>query len=42
MRNIADNLISIGTIISDDELVLYILRGLGHEYDFVIVNLTNI
>ena len=32
---------NIGIIISDDELVLYILEGLGPEYEYVIVYLTN-
>ena len=37
MRNIADTLASTGQLISDGELLLYILGGLGLEYDFVVV-----
>ena len=33
MRAIADTLTSTGQSISDDELLLYILGGLGSEYD---------
>ena len=40
MRNIADTLASTGQLISDDELLLYVLGGLGSEYDPVVVNLT--
>ena len=40
MRNIVDTLASTGQLIYDDELLLYVLGGLGLEYDFVVVNLT--
>ena len=40
MNNIADNLGSVGSVITDDELILYILGGLGKEYESVVVNLT--
>ena len=41
MRGIADFLNSAGLIISDDELLLYILRGLSSEYDPIMINLTS-
>lgn len=40
MRRVADNLNAAGQIISDEDLILYILGGLGSEYDLVVVNLT--
>ena len=41
MREVADMLISAGQMVSDDELIIYILGGLGSEYESVIVNLTS-
>ncbi|KAB5573958.1 hypothetical protein DKX38_001152 [Salix brachista] len=41
MRSLAETLASAGQLISDDELTLYILGGLGHDYDSVVVNLTS-
>ena len=41
MRGIADSLNSTGLILSDDELLLYILGGLSIEYDPIVVNLTS-
>ena len=41
MRNIADTLASTGQLISGDELLLYILGGLGSEYDPIVINLTS-
>ena len=41
MRDIADTIASTGQSISDDELLLYVLGGLGSEYDPVVVNLTS-
>ena len=41
MKTIAQDLVSAGQSISDDELVLYILGGLGSEFDSVVVNLTS-
>lgn len=41
MRSVADGLISAGHNLSDDNLVLYILGGLGNEYDAVVVTLTS-
>ncbi|KAK6151173.1 hypothetical protein DH2020_016105 [Rehmannia glutinosa] len=40
MKSLADDLNSAGHIIGDDELVLYILGGLGTDYEYVVVNLT--
>ena len=40
MKSLATSLIVAGQQISDDELILYILGGLGLEFEFVIVNLT--
>ena len=40
MRGIVDSLNSTGTIVSDDELLLYILGGLNSECDLVVINLT--
>ena len=41
MNDMATSLIAAGQQISDDELVLYILGGLGLEYESVVVNLTS-
>ena len=40
IRGIADTLAFTGQSISDDELLLYVLGGLGSKYDPVVVNLT--
>ena len=41
MKSLATSLIAVGQQISDDELILYILRGLWLEFESVIVNLTS-
>ena len=41
MKSIAHDLMVAGHPISDDDLVLYILGGIGQEYESVIVNLTS-
>ena len=41
MKTIAQDLMLAGQSVSDDELVLYILEGLGSEFDSVVVNLTS-
>ena len=41
MKTIAQDLMSAGQSVSDDEFVLYILGGLGLEFDSVVVNLTS-
>ena len=41
MKNLADNHNQLGQTISDDELILYILGGVGPEYESVVVNLTS-
>ena len=41
MRGIVDTLASTGQLISDDELLPYVLGGLGSEYDPVAINLTS-
>ena len=41
MRGIDDSLNSTGLVLSDDELLLYILWSLSSEYDPVLVNLTS-
>lgn len=41
MKGIADNLSYSESAINDDDLVLYILGGLGSEYESVVVNLTS-
>lgn len=40
MKNFADNLIASANPITEEDLVLYILAGLGSEYDPVVVNIT--
>ncbi|KAK6119358.1 hypothetical protein DH2020_046899 [Rehmannia glutinosa] len=40
MRSIVDNLHVVGKIISDEDLISYILAGCGSEYEAVIVNLS--
>ncbi|PON91412.1 Zinc finger, CCHC-type, partial [Trema orientale] len=41
MRGLADSLLAAGQPISDEELILYILGGLGSDYEAVVVNLTS-
>ncbi|XP_062081291.1 uncharacterized protein LOC133786093 [Humulus lupulus] len=41
MKNYADTLAATGRPISDDDLVQYILGGLGAKYEAVVVNLTS-
>lgn len=41
MQEIADNLIAAGQKISDDDLIMNILEGVGAEFDVVVVNLTS-
>ncbi|KAK6118844.1 hypothetical protein DH2020_047411 [Rehmannia glutinosa] len=41
MRGLADSLLAAEQVVSDDDLILYILAGLGSEYESVVVNLTN-
>ena len=41
IRSLTDLLNSVGHFIADDKLILYILGGLGQEYEFVVVNLTS-
>ena len=40
-RTLADCLIFVGQPISNDEVILYILSGLGPEYESVVVNITS-
>lgn len=40
MRSFADRLRSVGSQVSDEDLLLYILNGLGREYDPVVAPLT--
>ena len=42
MKNLADLLnVSASQTVTDDELLWYILGGLGSEYEFVVVHLTS-
>ncbi|XP_062103704.1 uncharacterized protein LOC133814806 [Humulus lupulus] len=41
MQCLADALMVVGQAISDDDLIMYILGGLGSEYESVVVNLTS-
>ena len=41
MKNIAESLLAAGQLITDEELVLYVLGGLGQEFESVVVNLTS-
>ncbi|XP_031247791.1 uncharacterized protein LOC116105523 [Pistacia vera] len=41
MKEIGDELNASGVSMSDEELLLYILDGLGPEYDVVVANLTS-
>ena len=41
MKSLADSLNATGQSFTDDDLILYILGGLGPEYDSVVVNLTS-
>lgn len=40
MKLLADNLIETGNVMTDEDLTMYILSGLGPEYDLVVVNAT--
>ena len=40
MRNIADMLSISGKLVSDEDLILYILGGLGPEFEIIVVNIT--
>lgn len=40
MKLLVDNLVATGNFVTDDDLILYILSGLGQEYDLVEVNTT--
>lgn len=40
MKTIAESLHDVGHVLSDDDLVMHLLGGLGPEYDVVVVNLT--
>ena len=41
MKSLAMSLMAAGQQITDDELILFILGGLGSEFEAVIVNLTS-
>uniref|UniRef100_A0A803P6J6 CCHC-type domain-containing protein n=1 Tax=Cannabis sativa TaxID=3483 RepID=A0A803P6J6_CANSA len=41
MKGYADSLAAAGQAISDEDLALYVLGGLGQEYESVVVNLTS-
>ena len=41
MKSLAHEFMSVGQVIPDYEIVLYILGGLGPEYESVVVNLTS-
>ena len=41
MKGIAHDIMAAGQHISDDELILYILGGLGSDFESVVVNLTS-
>ena len=41
MKAIAENLSTAGQLVSDEELILYILGGVGQEYDPVVISLTS-
>lgn len=41
MRGLANNLNFIGQVITDEDLIFYILARFGLEYEYIIVNLTS-
>lgn len=41
MTSLAENLSTAGQIILDEELILYILGDLGHDYDLIVITLTS-
>ena len=41
MRGLANNLNSIGQVITDEDSFLYILAGFGPKYESIVVNLTS-
>ena len=41
MRNIADMLFASGKPVPDEDLILYILGGLGPEFETIVVNITS-
>ena len=42
MKSLANSLMAAGHKISEDELTLYILRGLGPEFEAIVVHLTSL
>lgn len=40
MKLISNNLRAASQQLSDDDLIMYLLQGVGNEYDAVVVNLT--
>lgn len=41
MKSIADNLGAAGSIVTDKDLIMHSLTGIGSEYDCVVVNITS-
>ena len=41
MKMVPDNLGTVGYLVTDEDLMLLVLAGLGPEYDPVVVNLTS-
>lgn len=41
MKSLADGLTAAGQVFTDEDLILYILGGLGPEYDSVVINFTS-
>lgn len=39
MKNIADMLATAGSLVPDEDLILYVLSQLGPKYDYVAINI---
>ena len=41
IKGLVDSLLVVGQVIIDADLILYILGGLGNDYEVVVINLTS-
>ena len=41
IKGLVDSLLVVGHVIIDADLILYILGGLGNDYEVVVINLTS-
>lgn len=41
IKRVVNNLVVVGQLVSNDDLIMYCLAGLGFDYDLAIVSLTS-